>query len=244
MNNEKIGDVLKGLGLTKTEIAIYTDLLRQDSSTAQEISKRVKIYRANTYESLRRLKSRGFISESKVDGKTLFSARGPEFILDYAKQKLLEIESIIPHMKRFSKNSENKETVSVSHGLVHLRSVLLEILNLKQPIFVYDVPIDVVEKMGEGFLAKFHRERIKRKIPLKAIYVKQIHRMNKLNKMPYTETRYFTGEKDMNIYTLICWDCICIIVFGEPLTVIEIKNKDIADSYKSKFDVFWAVAKK
>ena len=237
--DERIAEVLGGLGLTKTEAAIYTDLLRQESSTAQEISKRIKVYRSNIYESLRRLKTRGFVGESKINGKTLFLARSPEFILEYAKQKVSEVEEVIPHMKSFSKNSEKKEFVSVSYGITRLRAALLEILELKQPIFVYDVPIDVVEKIGENFLARFHKERIKRKIKLKAIYVKEVPRMKKLNKMPYTETKYFSGEKDSNIYTLLCGDSVCIFVFGEPLTIIEMKSKDVADSYREKFSAFW-----
>ncbi len=241
--NERIAEVLRGLGLTKTEVAVYTDLLRQETSTAQDISKRIKVYRSNIYESLRRLKIRGFVGESKVDGKTLFLARSPGFILEYAKQKVSEVEGIIPHMKNFSKNFEKNEAVSVSYGITSLRTALMEILELKQPIFVYDVPLDVVEKMGEGFLARFHKERTKRKVDLKAIYVKEVPRMKKLNKMPHTETRYFSGEKDSNIYTLICGDRLCIIVFGEPLTTIEIKSKDVADSYRERFSVFWKNAK-
>ncbi len=237
--NERIVEVLRELGLTKTEAAVYTDLLRQETSTAQEISKRIRVYRSNIYESLRRLKTRGFVGESKVDGKTLFLARSPEFILEYAKQKVSEVEEIIPHMKTFLKNFERNEEVSVSHGITRLRATLLGILDLRQPIFVYDVPIDIVDKMGESFLAKFHRERFKRKIDLKAIYVREVLRMKKLNKMPYTETRYFLEERDSNIYTLICGDNVCIIIFGEPLTIIEIKSKDVADSYRVKFDVFW-----
>ena len=241
-NEEKINDVLRSLGLTKTEVSIYMDLLRHKSSTAQDISKRVNIYRSNAYESLRRLKKRGFVSEVNDNDKTLFLAGNPNIMTEFVKQKAVEVEEVIPLMKEMMETPNKKEEVSIFHGIVNLRSKLLGILELKKPIFIYDIPDDITIKMGEVFVDNFHKERIRKKIFLKGIYVKDVERMGIVNKMPYTEARFLSG-KDTSVYTLICDNCVFFIVFGDPLTVIEINSKDIAESHKHKFEILWESAK-
>ena len=61
----KILEVLEFIGLHKNERIIYLDLIKNGSSTALEVSKRTKIHRPNTYDALRKLLEKGFISQVK-----------------------------------------------------------------------------------------------------------------------------------------------------------------------------------
>jgi sugar-specific transcriptional regulator TrmB len=243
LKSGKVNEVLMSLGMTKTEVAIYLDLFMRKASTPQEISRRSGIYRSNTYEALRRLKKRGFVGETENNGRRLFQAKDPGLIKEYLNQKAEEVDEVISLMKRMEKNPTKKEVVSVSHGINSVRSNLMKVLELKEPVYVYDVPIEIVENLGNIYLNKFHRKRAEKKILMKTIFVKKTDRVRDLNKLGYSQARYFLGKKESSTYTLICGNCVFIVIFGEPMSLIEINSKEVAESHRKKFEVLWKSAR-
>ena len=68
-------------------------------------------------------------------------------------------------------------------------------------------------------------------------------RVHFLNKMPYTEARILPKKYDSNATTNISGDRVVIILWDKKITVIEIRNEEIAQSYKNYFDLLWRMAK-
>ena len=54
-------EVLESLGLTKVEIKVYLDLVRNGNSFVGNISRRTHLNRTNLYDVLQSLKHKGFI---------------------------------------------------------------------------------------------------------------------------------------------------------------------------------------
>jgi sugar-specific transcriptional regulator TrmB len=240
---EKITEVLSSIGLNRTEIKIYLDLVINNTSSALEISNRTKIYRANTYDTLRRLVEKGFVKEAIQDNKKVFHAIGPERIKDYVKQKEQEIDSIIPRIKEISNNEAKKEDISVTRGVFAFREALLGLLELNQPINVFGIPTGAIERLGGGFLTEFHKQRIKKKIQMRHIYNQNAaQRIKELNGMEFTQAKHLAKKYDSIVSTNVCGDRIVMFVFNEPVSVIEIKNKDIADAYTNYFELLWTHA--
>ena len=75
--------VLKSLGLTDIEIQIFLTLLKNDSLSVYEISRKAGLYRQATYDSLKRLMEKGFVSSVTKDKSKLFKAVDPKIILDF-----------------------------------------------------------------------------------------------------------------------------------------------------------------
>jgi hypothetical protein len=69
-------------------------------------------------------------------------------------------------------------------------------------------------------------------------------RMDVLNKMKFTEAKHLAGKYDADAPTNICGDTVIFFVFSEPVSVIKIKSKKIADTYKKYFELLWQHAKK
>jgi len=240
---EKVTEVLNSIGLNRTEIRVYLDLVMHDVSSALDISKRTKIYRANIYDTLRRLIEKGFVKESLKDNKKVFRAIEPEKIKDYIKQKEKEIDSIIPKIKEISSIETKKEEISMTRGIFAFREALLSLLELNQPINAFGIPVDAIEKLGEGFLKEFHKQRIKRKILMRHIYNQNaVQRIKELNSMEFTQARHLSKKYDSFVATNICGDRVVMFLFNEPVSVIEIKNKDLADAYNNYFEILWSNA--
>jgi len=55
--------------------------------------------------------------------------------------------------------------------------------------------------------------------------------------------RYIPKEYFNPTSTLVYGDRVALLIW-EPLTVIMIKNKELADSYRKQFELLWKIAKK
>ena len=244
---EKVYEVLKSIGLSKNEIKIYLDLIKNNNScsSALEISKRTKIHRSNTYDSLRKLVEKGFVKNVVGEDKKLFKALDPKKIREYIEQKKSEFDSILPNLKRFSNHPSNNEDVCFSKGSFSLREAVLNLLELDSPILTYGASEKMIGCFGEPFLDSFHKKRLEKKVEMKHIYNEDaIERIKTLNNKKLTEARYLPHKYDANACTTVCGDRVLFFIFSEPLYVITIINPDIANAYKKYFEILWNKAKK
>lgn len=243
-SQDKAAEILESIGLNKNEIVIYIDLIKQPNSSALEISKRTKIHRSNTYDSLRKLIEKGFVIESLKEKKRIFQAIDPEKIKDYLRQKEREFDVILPHLKNFSQTNYDPGNISIGEGTFAAREALQELLKSNEPIYVFGASQEAIETFGEGFLKDFHKNRIRKKIPMLHIYNKSaIKRIKLLNKLKLTEARYLSEHYNTIASTNVCGDTVIFFIFARPLMVITLRNKEIADAYKRYFELMWKFAK-
>ena len=244
MPDEKIQKILKSIGFAENEIKIYLDLIKNDSSSALDISNRTKIYRTNVYDALKSLVEKGFATESVSEKKKVFQGVSPEKIKDYIVQKEQEIEAILPDLLELSKKTEDKESFSIAKGVFSMRNTLYELLKLKKPINVYGIPKDLTDIFGKPFLDEFHKKRMKEKVVMRHIYNQEAkERIAELKKMKYTEARHLSKKYDAETPTNVCGDTVVFFILSDPVTVIRIKSQKIADTYNKYFEILWNNAK-
>jgi sugar-specific transcriptional regulator TrmB len=243
--NQKIYEVLEGIGLRKNEIIIYLDLVRNKASSALEISKRTNIHRSNTYDTLRELIKRGFVQESVQDKKTLFQSINPEKIGDYIKQREIDFHAVLPFLKTINVDDNSPESIQIAHGTFALRAAALELLESKTDVLVYGASKDTVEAFGEGFLKELHKQRTRKKIFMRHIYsMNAIDRIKFLNKIKYTDAGFLPQKYDTTVCTTIYDDTVLFYIYTKPVTVLKIKNKAVAEAYRNYFELLWKSAKK
>ena len=241
---EKLEEILLSLGLHKNEILVYLDLVENGTSSALEIARRTRIHRSNTYDSIRKLISKGFVKENIENQKKTFNSVELEKISDYIKQKEQEFNVILPQLQDFSSNKCEKGNISIGEGVFAARTAALELLELNQPIFTYGASRETLESFGEGFLKDFHKERVKRKIMMSHIYNKNaIERVKFLNKLKFTEAKCLPEKYDTLVCTTICGNTVLFLIFSKPLMVMKIINFEVAKAYKNYFNLMWQNAK-
>jgi len=245
MSEEKIQKTLKSIGFTENEIKIYLDLIKNSISSAHEISNRTKIYRTNVYDALKNLIEKGFVTEIIEEKKKKFKCVNPEKIKDYLIQKEQEIDSILSELISLSKKVDEKENFSMTKGTFAMRNTLFDLLELNKPINVYGIPKNVIEIFGKEFLNNFHKKRIKKKIMMKHIYNQEAkERIKKLNQMKYTQAKHLSKKYDAETPTNICGDTVVFFILNDPVIIIKIKSKKVAETYNKYFEIFWNNAKK
>jgi sugar-specific transcriptional regulator TrmB len=236
-------EFLQSIFLEKNEAEIYVALLKSKPSTILEIARMTKIHRSNVYDSISTLMDKGLVVESETQNKKMFFAKSPYSILNYLKEKETEFSSLIEKIS-FDSNKSGESRVFISKGRLALKNAINSLTENSQAIYVYGVPFQATELIGP-MIDDFHRRRIKNKIVMKHIYnVDSIERAKYVNSMKYTEARILPTKHSPSTTVNVTDEKVILIVWNKDITIIEIDDKDVADSYKSYFEILWLKSKK
>ncbi|MDO8508216.1 MAG: helix-turn-helix domain-containing protein [Nanoarchaeota archaeon] len=240
---ENIKDFLASIGLGKNETEVYSALVDMGTSSVLDISKKTKIHRSNIYDALRDLLQRGLIFETNNPTK-LFTSRPPQSLVNYLKQKEAELDSIVKDYESKQFRGKDQTKIKITKGNFALREAIFSLMESGQPISVYGIPKEAPDIIGP-LLKDFHKERMKRKIPMQQIYNSgAVDRVKYLNKLKFTEAKILPQKYDSFATTNISGNKIVILLWENEITVIEVVDEFMAKPYRNYFDILWRKAQK
>lgn len=238
-------DILKQIGLTEYEAEIYLSLLANGQISAYELAEKAGFYRQVTYDSLKRLIEKGFVS-SVTEGKTkLFKAIDPKLILEFLNEKTENYKQILPELIEINEASKQPLGVETYKGKNVVRIALRDIINTLKEIggkvlctavneFIALEKYKTICDQYERDLLHYNiKERVIIKEGTKGIFKKGT---SKYRKIP----EKFFNQNPIQIYG----DNVQIIVWGNPDYLVIMRNKGVAESYRKQFELMWGFAKK
>jgi sugar-specific transcriptional regulator TrmB len=247
-------DVFRNLGLTDGEIRIYVALVRLGESGTGAISRESKVSKSKTYEILDKLIDKGLVGHIIRNGTRRFVANDSNTILEYLERKeeslartKKQLEAVLPQLEQQRKIASKRKFAEVYEGFQGLKSVreeLIQTLKAGDTLLILGAPRIANEKW-EGWFLKFHRQREARGVGMKIIYNSNVRDYGKKRKrFKLTNVRYLPSDLVSPNWIDVYNDAILIgIVLKEPLALV-IKDKDLANSFKSYFDLMWKISKK
>jgi HTH-type transcriptional regulator, sugar sensing transcriptional regulator len=236
-------EILVDLGLSQNEAKVYLCLLTLGMSSITQVADECKLHRANVYDSMKKLVSKGLAAYIQKDNVTLYEASDPQSLLRIVREKETKLKAILPQLMLSKKFAESKGEAYIYEGINAFVRLLYDFLEYKEPILAYGIPKTAPDMMKTK-IPHFHKERIKLKIPMKHIYNHNAKsRIKYLNTLPYCEARVLPGSFDSQVSTNICGDKVVLALWNSPVTCILIKNQTVADSYKRYFTLLWENAK-
>jgi len=242
MEKEKI---MEELGFSKNEAKTYLALLELGASSVSKISSKCKVNRTNIYDCLNKLIERGVVSYLSEKDTKLFEAADPELLCNILKEKELKLNSIMPELKLHNELAKKRSEAHIFEGIVAIRNMLNHFLDIGKPRYAYGAPLLASKMLGDYFLENYHNRRMKKKLGFQMIYNSDAKdRMKFLNSLKYTEARFLSKEYDSPVTTNICDNEVVIFLYSDNPIVIQLKNEQIAKSYKKYFDLLWSLAHK
>jgi len=235
--------VLMDMGLSKNEAKAYVSLIEIGASTVTKISNKSKVHRTNLYEALERLKKKGIVSAFTKNGTVHFEATDPKIFFNFLKEREMKLNSVMPQLLLAKKMSTPDENIEIREGLTAVKATFSDALKHNQPIYTFGSPKEA-SGLAKIFLDRFHKERIKKKIPMYHIYNSDAEaRIKELKKLPYTHVRTLAPEFNSPIATGICGDEVALKIWDKKDGMaIVIKSERIAKAYKKYFDLLYSVA--
>ncbi len=241
---------LQELGLTKNESLIYLFLLRQGETTTGSIIKETGIANSRVYESLNTLIDKGLVSYNVQKEGKHFLACDPKKFIELEETRKKKIESLIPGLMNL-KNSQQKETTTaVYEGYEGFKTAFKKI-------------IDDCQKDKEIFILGFSEQQNKTeslRLFLSNMNLKSAQKRHKLNIILDSSVKQTLGkDREREKNTLVRYmpkgyvspaamdifeDYVYIFLWEEKPFVFMIKNRVIAESFKTYFRFLWSIAKK
>lgn len=231
--------ILKEIGLTDGEIAVYISTLEIGSSTVKPIVDKAKVSYSKIYDILERLIDKGLVSYVIKDNKKYFEAAPAERVMDYILEKEKQInvqkeklKNLLPQLKLKQQMSGFSSKSTIYKGIKGLNtaySLSLKDLKSNDEILMIYSPskLESVSIFFKRFLNEVKKRNIKSKV--------------------------LSNEEDINIsfpnikYTrhiipatiAIFGNKTIIFPTSKDIVLFVIDNKEVAESFKVQFYSWW-----
>lgn len=238
-------DELIQLGFTQHEADIYLALIDIGQTGAGEIIKRTGLHRNIVYDTLDKLIAKKLAF--KVFGKNIarFQASDPERLINEQETRLDIAHEIVPKLAEKTKNTNEIVVYDGIQGFRNFSLGYIERMKVGEVFYVLGAIGDRwYELMGDS-IKKYTKLKNKKKIHWKMVVFDDVSTIDKKNVKdnPLDEVRAVSQNFQPMANTCVWEDRIALQTFVEPYSVIEIKNKALADAYLNNFNALWEQGK-
>lgn len=241
-------EALEKLGLAKNEAEVYLALLEIGQTTTGAIIKKLGIHRNIVYESLDKLEKKGLVTKTIMSGKMHFQITSPEKLLEIEKERIVIAQNVVTDLKKIQR--KEKQEITVHQGIKEMKDVKFNIMK-ESP---RDSTVYYINAVGKKYfkavdsfknkLEELRNERnIHQKLLVSAIDYNECQEDLKKTGIDMVNSEWKSMPSDFRspASTLVYLDKVIFQILSDPEnpTLISIKNKDLADSYKAYFEMLW-----
>lgn len=227
---------LEKIGLTKNEAKVYITLLKLGMSKAGVISKNAGINRTTTYDCLNGLIDKGLVSFVVESKHKVFKPVSPERLLDFVKEKELQVQKLLPDLKKFYKTPEKKHNVTLYKGYKGIKSVFQDFISSTGE----DGTIRVMDSEGQ-FTKRmpYYSPHYIKQVEDNNIKIKHIVRKGRDIKPTKTTRVRFIDKLESDAVINVYADKIAILLWTNPPEAVVIENESLNKSLEYYFEKIW-----
>ena len=228
---------LKEAGLTDNESKVYLALLDLGPSLAGQISRKTGLHRRTVYDVTEMLIKKGLIGYILKNNRRLFQASNPERILEILEEKQNLLQPLVDSLSEKFTKTKTKEETNFYKGKEGLKNIFQDQLSYKEVLILgaSSKAYEVLQFYFKWYDKARKEKRIKTRI---------IAQDKKIKRIPLAEIKYLPEKYQNPVSVNIYGDKTAIILWASEPIAIVIKNKEVADGYKSYFELMWKIAKK
>lgn len=241
--------MLKELGFSKAETALYVVGLRLGESPASVLAQEMGIPRTRAYHTLKKLQEKGLVSRTGSIRGGRFRMEAPKRLKEIVERKRAEWKSMEQEMNTMSLALESlrpKTThparVRFYDGTEGLKNVAMEALETKEK-FVRSLSAipQVMKSVDRPFLRHWFAELRDRKIHSQSIWT---HRTKDADfHSPFRDQRLVPNGMRFPSTLLIYDETVAVFTLGKKTFTFVIESRDFAETMKAAFDQIWKVSR-
>jgi len=239
---------LQKIGLSDKEAKVYLAALELGQASVQNIARKAEVNRATTYSILESLIKKGLCSTTEKEKKVFYFASPPDSLLSVFELKKRQVENqeesfknLLPELNSIFNKQADKPTVRFFDGKQGFLNCVAEFYREKgepnEPVrMIYNK--DLIEKVIDNKeRAKFKQSRLKQSIKSKVVYN---YEGGYLKTTADGQRRKISVEQYPFSCDIEIWgDAVLFVPLTEKLHAVLIKDKQIAETLKSWFELSW-----
>lgn len=238
---------LQNIGLSPNEAKIYEALIYLGKASVSQIANKSNIHRRNVYDSLNRLLEKGLVFQIFQAGENIYSSVNPDKLLELIHEKEIEINKILPEMKKIYHQKPLEEVAFIYKGLEGFKNYMRDLVRVGEPVdFLGAKALWFTPNIPSYFLENFQKEMKKKKVTYRTIFD---HRVKEQlpeaiakvgGKYKIFPKKYSTpGVCDIFGDYVVTFNSVGVGNFGEEGTIFVLKNKELAENYRIWFQFIW-----
>ena len=244
MNDKILQKDLEGLGLSKNEASTYLALQQKGKTKAGELIKETGLHRNLVYQALDALAQKRLLTKSSMGTVALFQATDPMHLLDGIREQKLTAERIIDELKEKQKIVDQE--ITIYEGAEGLRAFSLKAAESLAP----GKTLYVLGSGGPRFGKAMGNAALKKYYSL--IEKNGNARILMYQTQQYTPAMYaMTKHSSKFSFRILPFDMtpaagvvftdesVALLIYGEPIAVIEVKNQHLVEAYRNYFELLW-----
>jgi len=251
-----IDEELHRIGFTPGEVRVYRALLSLGTSSAGKIAVDANVARSKLYNILERLSKRGLVSIMTRNGVRQYSVAKPSRLLDFLRKRREEFEEessriaeFLPQLESEFALHEQSQGTQVFEGLEGLKNVREEVLSFMQSgesAYFLGVPSSAYDRM-EGYYRDWNIRRIRKGIRSWTLFsedAKSNTYVKKKKREALTQVRFLPKKLHTFTWMEIYGNIVVVATnYAKPMSIV-IRNKYVAQSYKSYFNFLWGLSER
>ncbi len=243
MEKLRFHTIIKDLGLTENEAAVYLAALSLGPTTVLSIAKASGLERANIYRVIESLQKRGLMSTTLDGIKSKYEVASPDRLEQLADTRRQKLQDALPELRAMYNQKAGISDVKFYRGIDGIKTAYEGMFEkLKPSDFYYVVSnLDDWYPLDAAYLESFVQKRIKRNIKLKMLLQdgEKAEYNKKFEKNFMQEVKILPEGTVLETDTIITPHEVVVVQFNEPITTFVIENPSLISSYKQYFDIMW-----
>lgn len=247
--NSKLDQLLTDIGLDQDEAKIYMAVLDNGPLLPLHLAQKTGINRATLYTKFPGLIKSGIIHEVRQGKRRLMAPVSPDTLFEGYEEKYKELKQNLGELASLYRMQGMKPEIQVFEGTEDIKKLYTDTLSAKGEVVIYNSIMRYRDDVLDWIVKEFVPRRIKLKIKVRAIVCAD--EAGRLHMAPgkefFRETRFVPLVRfPFRIEVMIYNDKISFFTCekGGPQVGIIIKNKAIAETQKSLFNLAWEGAGK
>lgn len=239
-------EVFESLGLSPNEAKIYETMLSTGETGVSEVSVKAKIHRRNVYDALHRLLEKGLVFTIFQKGENRYRAVHPQKLLEILKEKERKLDSILPDLTKKYTTDPSSEAAYIYKGIEGYKSYRRDLVRIAEEAYflgakgLWRSP-QIDQTFRDTYVNKFKKD-----IPHKVLFDPRVPEIlpqalvdEKGNYRILPKGYETPGVVDIFGDHVVTFVSVGIGNIGEDITIFVMKNRELAESYKTWFKFIW-----
>lgn len=248
LENELVA--LEGVGFSRLEARVYTELLALGATTAGPLVRRIKRHRQLVYTALATLEEQGFVSHAVRNGRKVFSAARPSTLLQREAERMRELELVVPLLQSLATRSPDPLHVDILRGREQfIRRLMLVVDSAARTdgtirAFAPVRDTEVYSLVGpdyDRYITYCQKKKVRKHFVIPSAAASSEYPRRLLKERGST-VRIVEAGLSLPTATIMTPELISLDLFGEEVVSIMIWNKTIAKSFLEHFAIMWRAA--
>jgi predicted transcriptional regulator len=241
---------LEEIGLTRTEAKTYLALLELGQSTTGTILQQSGLNSGKIYEILESLKRKGLASEITRNGKRFFAAAPPAQLEHFLEQKRAalvteeqHIKRLLPQLNAIHRERRQPKQIVTYSGFRGIMTAAEQALDDTKPSEeILSLGISDVNAWSQTFWNKWEKLRAAKQVTARYILSERGTIYDELKSERGVRVRILPALTPVGL-DIYGKDKVLILHYQEPVACTLITDEHTATTFRSYFEVLWALAK-